>query len=268
MLAIRVRGYGHEVIRTMNAQAKAYIGTSGWNYPHWKGVFYPSAVKQQQWLCHFAQFFNSVELNNSFYRIPSREMVERWRDQTPYGFRFAIKLWRGITHYHKLSRCHTYLSNFFDAISALPTRQRGPLLVQLPPNQGRDLPRLDAFLDDVRQVVAPARWKVTVEFRNDDWLCPDLYRLLDRQRAAICLHDMAGHAAATRPNDSSFVYVRRHGPIGDYSGGYTARQIQSDARRIRQWLTAGKTVFVYYNNDIQGHAVRNATQLRDLINAP
>ena len=244
---------------------KLYIGTSGWNYADWKERFYPKGLKQSEWLGYLAHEFNTTEINNSFYRIPKKAHVQRWAQQVPARFRFAVKLWRGITQYKKLNNCRPALAAFFEAVQALPTPKRGPILVQLPPNQGCDIEKLDHFLDDVRAVISPSRWRVAVEFRNDSWLRRDVYRLLDRQRAALCLHDMAQRAASNEPNDASFIYVRRHGPQGDYGGGYSKRQLERDADNIRNWLDDGKTVFVYFNNDVEGHAVNNARQLHSLL---
>jgi uncharacterized protein YecE (DUF72 family) len=244
---------------------KLYIGTSGWNYADWKKRFYPQGLMQSQWLGYLAREFDTTEINNSFYRIPKSQYVQQWAGQVPGRFRFAIKLWRGITQYKKLDDCRDKLANFFATFAELPARKRGPLLVQLPPHQGRDIDKLDRFLDDVRDVTSPARWKVAVEFRNDGWLCDDVYRLLDRQGAALCLHDMAKRAAVNQPNDASFVYLRRHGPRGNYRGGYSERELQRDAGNIRGWLRRGKTVFAYYNNDVEGHAIDNARRLKELL---
>lgn len=243
-------------------QARAYIGTSGWNYRDWKEILYPRGLRQSDWLHHFAREFDTVEINNTFYRIPQPEMVQRWSEQTPRRFRFAVKLWRGITQFKKLADCREQLESFFQAVG-FPTSQRGPLLVQLPPSQGCDVDKLNAFLDDVREITAPARWKVAVEFRNDSWLCDTVYQLLDRHRAAVCLHDMPRRAPVEEPNDASFVYVRRHGATGKYRGCYAEKHIAADANRVRRWLREGRTVFVYYNNDVEGHAVENARQLQE-----
>jgi len=246
---------------------RAYIGTSGWNYRHWRGEFYPEKLPQKQWLSHFATQFPTVEINASFYRVPRPEHVERWAKKVPRGFRFALKLWRGVTHYKKLVNAAGALETFFEAADRLDSRRRGPLLVQLPPSQGRDLDKLNRFMDELREA-SHGRWKVVFEFRHPEWLCDDTYKELDRQRAAICLHDMQDACPTDEPNDASFVYVRRHGPSEErYSGSYSASHIERDAGRIREWLKQGKTVFVYYNNDIGGHAVRNARQLQEAVGA-
>jgi uncharacterized protein YecE (DUF72 family) len=242
-----------------------YIGTSGWNYADWKERFYPAGLKQSEWLGYLARRFDTTEINNSFYRIPTREYVERWAGQVSGRFRFAVKLWRGITQYKKLNDCRDALASFFEAFDSLPTPKRGPVLVQLPPSQGCDAEKLDRFLDDLRDVTSPSRWKVAVEFRNGGWLRDGVYQLLDRHGAALCLHDMVDRAPVGEPNDARFIYVRRHGPQGDYRGGYSRRALEQDAENIRNWLSRGKKVFVYFNNDVEGHAIRNARQLIELL---
>lgn len=243
---------------------KCYIGTSGWSYAHWaKGRFYPRGLKQGEWLQFFARHFGTVELNVSFYRLPNARMISRWRHLTGSRFRFAVKLWRRITHQKRLANCQQELRDFLDAAESLGPK-RGPLLVQLPPSMRRDVPRLDAFLMNLKKAARPLRWKVAVEFRNADWLCEEVYELLDRRRVAMCLADMK-RCPITEPNDVSFVYVRRHGPGGQYRGCYTPEQIAADANCIRGWLEADKDVFAYYNNDIDGHAVDNARQLAEAV---
>jgi uncharacterized protein YecE (DUF72 family) len=280
-----------------------HLGTSGWSYAHWaKGRFYPKGLKQGEWLAYFAGVFSTVELNMSFYRVPKAEMVTRWvaavsragkgrlpspakragpRDTDAQGtllpvekstghaprggkgFRFAVKLWRRITHERRLRNCGEDLAFFFSVVNGFGPR-RGPLLVQLPPSLRRDEGLLDDFLTELKQAAKPARWKIAVEFRHKDWLCDSVYRLLDRQRAAIVLADMP-RCECTEPNDAKFVYIRRHGPGGRYRGRYTEGHLGTDAERIRPWLDAGRDVFVYFNNDVEGHAIDNALMLRELV---
>ncbi len=243
---------------------KGYIGTSGWSYNDWaKGRFYPKGLKQGEWLRYFAERFGTVEVNASFYRLPRPEMITRWHSLTGSRFRFAVKLWRRITHLKRLADCRRELGDFFGVVAALG-RKRGPLLVQLPPSLTKDVARLDTFLTDLKQTAKPARWKVTVEFRHPSWLCDEVYRLLDSHRVALCLADLP-RCPITEPNDASFVYLRRHGPGGDYRGCYAPAQVAADASRVRRWLQDGRDVFVYYNNDIGGHAIDNARQLIDQV---
>jgi uncharacterized protein YecE (DUF72 family) len=247
-------------------RAKAYIGTSGWNYKHWRNEIYPPKLPQSKWLAYLCEHFNTVELNTSFYRIPKPESVQTWNSIVPPDFRFAVKLWRGITHYKKLKNAGTFIASFLEVIEHFDAKHRGPVLVQLPPNQGKDIAKLEAFIDEWRELDS-SHWKLAFEFRNAAWLTQDVYDLLDRKRAALCIHDMMHAGAVDRPNDGSdFVYVRRHGSgEGRYAGSYSPEQIERDARKVRTWLNAGRSVFVYYNNDIGGHAFRNAIDLRRLV---
>jgi uncharacterized protein YecE (DUF72 family) len=248
------------------SHARAWIGASGWNYADWRGKFYPEDLRKADWLSHFAGAFDTVEVNNTFYKLADDHTIEHWAEQTPSRFRFAVKMWRGVSHYKKLKDAGDHLRRFFGPVSTLPARRRGPILVQLPKNQGRDVDKLDRFLDTLREITGNSRWKVAFEFRHADWLCDEVYRVLDRHRAAICLHDMNDQAPTDEPNDASFVYLRRHGTSGEhYHGGYSEAQIRRDAKHIAGWLKQGRTVFAYYNNDVGGHAVEDARRLRETL---
>ncbi|HVP12988.1 MAG TPA: DUF72 domain-containing protein [Phycisphaerae bacterium] len=249
------------------ARGECYIGTSGWSYAHWaKGRFYPKGLRQGEWLAFLARQFDTVEINASFYRLPRQEYVRRWREVTGGRFRFAVKLWRRITHEKRLADCDSDLESFFSVVNELGPK-RGPLLVQLPPSLQKDPDRLDAFLAALSKTAGRSRWRVAVEFRHRDWLCDEVTSLLDRHRAALCLADLP-RCPVTEPNDAPFVYVRRHGPGGGYRGCYAPEHIAADAERIRCWVHAGKDVYVYYNNDIDGHAVDNSRQLAEAIRMP
>jgi uncharacterized protein YecE (DUF72 family) len=242
----------------------AYIGTSGWNYKHWREIIYPKGFGQAKWLGFTAERFDTVEVNTSFYRIPKPETLAAWQEQTPPSFRFALKLWRGITHYRKLVNSTDLLERFFQFADVLEKPRRAPLLVQLPPNQSINLEKLDRFFDDL-QPFTSGDWQVCIEFRHDSWLIPETNQLLDRRGAALCLHDMIGAGAVSEPNDVPFIYVRRHGQSGRYSGNYGEDQIAADAARIRAWIQDGRNVYQYYNNDIGGHAFWNALELRKSV---
>jgi uncharacterized protein YecE (DUF72 family) len=244
----------------------AFIGTSGWNYKHWRGDIYPAGFAARRWLDFMAERFDTVEVNTSFYRIPKPETVDSWQRSTPGHFRFALKLWRGITHYRKLRNSGDLTRRFLESAEMLPDTRRAPLLIQLPPNQGPDLPKIEDWVGEFRSLT-PTRWQLAFEFRNDAWLANEgLLPLLDRLGAALRLHDMHGKAAASVPGEAKFVYVRRHGSDGGrYAGSYSPEQIEADAAAIREWNAAGREVFVYYNNDIGGHAFRNALSLKAAI---
>jgi uncharacterized protein YecE (DUF72 family) len=239
--------------------AKAWVGTSGWSYPDWRPDFY-AGVPQAKWLAHFATRFPTVEVNSIFYRLPKKEWVERWAAAVPPNFRFALKMWRWVTHYHRLQDIEGLLDLYVDVASVLPPAKRGPILVQLPPQLDVDEVALDAMLGLLRERVRS--WPIAVEFRNASWLGGQApVGILDRHDAALCVHDMARGAPVQEPNAASFVYVRRHGPKRRYAGSYSDAQVAADARRVETWLDGGRDVYVYYNNDHGGNAHRNAASL-------
>jgi uncharacterized protein YecE (DUF72 family) len=243
--------------------AKAWVGTSGWSYPDWKPDFY-AGVPQKSWLAHFATRFPTVEVNNIFYRLPKKEWVERWATAVPANFRFALKMWRWVTHYHRLQDIEGLLDLYVDVASVLPPAKRGPILVQLPPQLDIDEAALDAMLGLLRDRVRT--WPVAVEFRNASWFAEGApLEVLAAHDVALCVHDMARGAPVEQPNDASFVYVRRHGPKRRYAGSYSDEQVAADARAVEGWLDTGRDVYVYYNNDRGGNAHRNAASLTQAL---
>ncbi len=241
-----------------------HIGTSGWSYPHWgKGRFYPKGTKPRDFLEYYSRHFGTVELNASFYRPPKPEIIERWREVVGSDFLFAVKLWRRITHEKKLKDCAPELRDFLPLMEGFG-RKGGPLLIQLPPSLHRDDERLDSFLNDLSAGLGRKRWLIAVEFRHTTWLADPVYELLTRHRAACVLADHA-RCPIVEPNDVPFVYIRRHGPGGPCRGCYGEEHLAADAERVRGWLGAGRNVYAYFNNDVEGHAVANARRLIELI---
>jgi uncharacterized protein YecE (DUF72 family) len=240
-----------------------WIGTSGWSYKHWDhGVFYPEGLKQPNHLPYFAERFSTVELNTSFYHLPKEPYVIGWRDKTPEGFLFAVKLWKMVTHWKRLRDCREPLETFFQVMNHLGEK-RGPLLIQLAPGIHRDDDLLKGFLEDL-SATADSNWRLAMEFRHKSWLADDVFKLLEDYRVAVVVHDMPG-SKNSQENDVDFVYLRRHGGTGRYAGSYSQEQLEADAERIRLWLGKGLDVFVYYNNDTKGYAIRNASELKELL---
>lgn len=244
------------------------IGTSGWVYKDWsKGQFYPAGLPQRERLSYYARRFDTVEINSSFYRLLSPAAVERWTRPVPARFRFAIKLSRLITHGKKLDiegANAELLHNFFERANLLGPR-RGPLLVQLGPAWRRDDGRLAAFLAGIRRHTLGVRWKVAVEFRHRSWICDEVAQILDRHGATRVVHDMPGGATPSPNARAKLVYVRRHGPRGDYRGSYGAPRLKRDAADIPRWLDEGRDVWAYFNNDYEAKAPRDAQRLRRLL---
>ena len=245
-------------------KAKLLIGCSGWSYSHWgKGVFYPPQIKAAQYLEYYCQHFKTVEINNSFYRLPKSQYLDRWHQGSGRGFVFAAKIHRQITHFRKLRNCRDALKA--NAVLAEHLDKKlGPLLFQLPPSLHADHSLLADFLDLLASDAGSWIKQAAFEFRHESWLTDKTYELLNQAGCAICLADW--HSCKVREtNDAKFVYIRRHGPSGPYAGCYTSRGLRGDAQKIVQYLLEGKDVYAYFNNDIQGYAVRNAKALQQLV---
>lgn len=230
------------------------IGTSGFHYAHWKGDFYPDDLPVQDWFGWYARYFDTVEINNTFYRLPERNVFEQWRDQAPEGFCYALKFSRYGSHVKRLKDFEP-IERFIDRAQPLE-KLAGPILVQLPPNWHVNVERLESFL-----AALPDRYRWTFEFRHPSWLCEDVYALLEQHGAALCLHDMIERHP--RRLTAGWTYLRFHG--AHYSGSYSHQFLTALARRLRDYVAAGIDVYVYFNNDAEGHAVRNALALKRYV---
>lgn len=237
------------------------IGTSGWHYDHWRGPFYPPDLPPSQMLAFYAQRFDSVELNNSFYHLPSEQAFEGWRDGTPPGFCFAVKANRYLTHMKKLKDPAAGLARFLPRAEVLGEKL-GPILFQLPPHWRVNVERLTAFL-----AALPARHRYSFELRDPSWHVPPVYAALRRHNAAFCIYDLEGFQSPIEVT-ADFVYVRLHGPVHAYGGCYAPEALRAWGRRVRRWVAAGLRVFVYFDNDDAAYAVRNALALARLVAAP
>ncbi|GIW42156.1 MAG: hypothetical protein KatS3mg076_2733 [Candidatus Binatia bacterium] len=231
-------------------------GTSGYQYPHWRGVFYPADLPPSKWFSHYARVFDTVEINNTFYRLPPAEVFERWRAAAPPGFLYALKFSRFGTHVKRLRDPAPVLENFLDRASRLE-EHLGPILVQLPPNWKARPERLEGFFEAAAG--APVRW--VVEFRDPSWLSEEVFRILERHGAALCIHDLLEDHPRRRTAD--WVYLRYHGV--NYGGRYGPARLAREAAEIVEWLRAGIDVFAYFNNDREGWAVKDARDLRRFV---
>ena len=239
---------------------RPYVGCSGWQYRDWRGIVYPKELPQRRWLDHYATLFDTVEVNNTFYRLPPPSTVEGWAAQAPEGFTFALKLGQFGSHRMKLRDAASWLPNHLDRVERLGPKL-GPTLVQLPPRWKRNAERLDEFLS-----VAPRRLRWAVELRDTSWLHDDVYDVLRRHGAALCIHDLLPDHPWVRTTD--WTYVRFHGPDAlsvKYFGRYGGRRLWRTADRLAGWLDDGCDVYAYFNNDWHGHAVADAAWLRDRL---
>jgi len=236
----------------------AWVGTSGWDYPHWSSVFYPEDLEEADYLEYAAQALPSLEVNNSFYSLPEADTLERWRETTPDGFVFSLKASRYITHMKKLKTADDALGKLIDRSQVL-REKLGPLLFQLPPHWNADRERLDRFLDRL-----PDDLRCTFEFRDPSWFCDEVYDALERHGAALCFYDLDGRQSPTE-RTADFVYIRLHGPDGPYKGRYTRSELSGWAGAIHSWLRTGSDVYCYFDNDERGYAALNALELHEMV---
>jgi uncharacterized protein YecE (DUF72 family) len=240
-------------------KADIRIGTSGYHYKHWVGTFYPPKTPASKMLDYYVRHFDSLELNNSFYRLPSIEAFEAWRDATPKNFVFAVKASRFITHNKKLTDPENALDNILPRAEQLG-KKLGPVLFQLPPHWKVNIDRLKALLE-----ILPREHRYTFEFRELSWITPEINHLLERYNAAFCIYELAGYHSPLEIT-ADFAYVRLHGPTaGRYQGSYSHAQLRAWARRIEEWSARMKAVYIYFDNDQAGYAAQNALELKKMV---
>ncbi|MDQ1383223.1 MAG: hypothetical protein QOG65_602 [Actinomycetota bacterium] len=240
-----------------NHLGQTRIGCSGWVYKDWRGVVYPPELRQRDWFTHYASLFDTVELNTTFYRLPTAQAVELWATQAPPGFLYAVKLGQFGSHRMKLRDATRWLPNHLDRVRRLGPAL-GPNLVQLPPRWKRNPERLDEFLS-----AAPPDIRWAVEIRDASWFGDDVFAILERHNAALCIHDMLPDHPWVLT--TAWTYVRFHGPAAvtdKYRGRYGPRRLAQPARRLQAWIDSGIDVYAYFNNDYDGHAVADARWLR------
>ena len=243
--------------RIGTARGRLRIGCSGWMYKHWRGFFYPPELPQRQWLEYYATQFDTVEINNSFYKLPEASAFAEWRRRVPSGFVYAVKASRFLTHMKKLKDPAEPLDRLVSHAQSLG-RAFGPVLYQLPPRWRVDIERLRGFLR-----ILPRRRRHAIEFRDSSWYTDDVFRLLIRHRVALCLHDMAG-SATPRIAVGPFVYVRFHG-TEKYRGRYDDSAIAGWGEWLAMQLQSGRAVYAYFNNDVGAQAPQDAARLRASI---
>jgi uncharacterized protein YecE (DUF72 family) len=234
---------------------KVHVGCSGWVYRHWKGGFYPSDLPQKRWFERYAQEFDTVEINASFYRLPLASTFAGWREKAPPGFRYSVKANRFLTHLKKLVGCEEHVDEFIGLARGLG-ETLGPILYQLPPSLKKNLERLDAFLARL-----PADIEHVVEFRHSSWYEEDVLALLDRHGAGFVTHDLAG-LISPRWASGRTAYVRFHGTGGKYWGRYSEEHMADWAAWLIKERANGRSAWAYFNNDIHEHAIEDARTLK------
>jgi uncharacterized protein YecE (DUF72 family) len=241
----------------MSGRGGFRVGTSGWQYDDWKGLFYPEDLPKDRWFSYYAEHFDTVEVNNTFYHLPSQDAFDAWREQAPAGFLYTLKFSRYGTQMKKLKDPEEVIRNFMQRAERLKSFL-GPILVQLPPHWKSNPGRLAAFLE-----AAPAAVRWAVEFRDSSWLNDEVFAVLRNRGAALVIHDLIADHPKIATSD--WVYLRFHGV--DYSHDYSPQALTSTAELIRDFLDDGLDVYAYFNNDYHGYALHNARDLRRYVEA-
>ena len=236
--------------------ARVFIGTSFWHYASWRGPFFPEGLPLKQQLRYYATRFSSAELNGVFYRTPTPEAVNAWRNETGEEFVFAWKASKFITHWKRLTPSAANSLELLESRLALLGEKAGPVLFQLPPKFGVNLERLESFCKLLK-----AGRRYSFEFRHASWYTRDVYRVLASHNIALCISDH-GDAPSPWKRTADFVYVRGHGPGGRYKGHYSAEALSIWAARIRSWKRRGHDVYVYFDNDQKSAAPADAFKLQ------
>jgi len=236
-----------------------WIGTSGWTYDGWRGSFYPDEEPKKNWLTWYSSQFNSTEINGSFYRTPSHEAVQAWRDETPSNFLFAWKASKFITHWKRLTeKCENSLELMETRLKVLGPKL-GIVLFQLPAHFKANRERLASFLKLLNK-----RRRYAFEFRDESWYEPPILKLLEDHNISLCLSD---HHDAPAPwiVTANHVYIRGHGPTGEYKDRYPKRTLEHWASEIRKWRKRGLDVYCYFDNDRKTAAPKDARRLAEMI---
>jgi len=235
-----------------------HIGTSGWQYKHWEGSFYPAGLPGRDFLDFYAKTFRTVELNNTFYQLPDEKTFTHWRTTVPEGFIFSVKASRYITHMKKLRDPRKSTSLFLERADILGEKL-GPVLFQLPPRWHCNTERFHTFLD-----VLPRKYKCVFEFRDKSWFIPEIYDMLEEYGMAFCIYDFNGQLSPKRIT-ADFVYLRLHGPGEPYRGQYGTAVLAGWAGAFSTWSGQGKEVYCYFDNDEAGYAAKDALRLKKMI---
>ncbi len=236
---------------------KIWVGTSGWNYPHWRGIFYPPGLPTKKWLSYYATYFDTVEINATFYGTPKEKTFKNWYEAVPDDFLFAVKASRFITHIKRLREVGEAIKRFYRVVAPLGEKL-GPILFQFPPNLKYDRSLLEEFLGLLDPI-----YQTTIEVRHESFDNPEFFELLRRAGVALCLSDTAGkYPSLIEVLTTDFVYVRLHGSRVLYHSCYTEEELKDWATKLKTWGLPG---YVYFDNDALGWAVPNALRLKALL---
>jgi uncharacterized protein YecE (DUF72 family) len=239
-----------------------HIGTSGWSYKHWKGIFYPEETRPEKYLEFYSVHFDCVELNSCFYHLPLKKTVSGWMDRTNEKFRFCLKMSRLITHQLHLANTDVPLCNFFQVFEEMKERI-GPVLIQLPPGLSFDYSLISDFLRLIGKMGSIFRF--AVEIRNRSWVNDRFFDLLAQNNLAFVIADSGQRFPQSEIVTTDFVYLRFHGREHLYASDYTEDVLQEYGEKISSWLDSGIEIWAFFNNDYYGYAVKNALRLREVV---
>lgn len=261
---------------------KVFIGTSGWSYDHWQGIFYPVNLPKSRWLEYYTEYFETVEINSTFYHLPREKTVKNWLERTPEKFIFAVKAGRFITHLKQLKDPAESLERFWQIVEWFGEKL-GPILFQFPPKFEKDKERFHNFLSALAAAKEkPVGFKkfstrrvrelaAVMEFRHPSWFCDEVYEILRKFNVALCFSDTPRYPYCEEVT-ADFVYLRLHGHERLYASRYTKEQLDEYVTKIKNWMKEVsppkgrvKDIYCYFDNDAEGYAVQNAIELRKKI---
>lgn len=246
------------MVRALKKEGSIFIGTSGWYYPHWNEVFYPKELKTTERLPFYAEHFDTVEINTTFYHLPKNTTVKNWDLQVAKDFHFSIKASQYITHRKRLKECRESVKIFFQRIKHLENKM-GVILFQLPPSFKINYERLEEFLGYLDH-----KHRYTFEFRHPSWYTEEIYQLLSQHGIAICITDLGG-VLSPIVTTADFAYIRLHGPHDKYEGFYGTKRLQTWKKRILEFKQQGISTYCYFDNDDKGYAVQDALKLKQMF---
>jgi len=242
---------------------KIYIGTSGYNYSHWREVFYPKDLPQNKWLWFYSQHFNCVELNVTFYRLPSKKTFQSWYKKTPKDFKFVVKAWKQITHIKRLKNTLEYLKIFFENVKELKEKLTC-ILWQMPPSLKKDTQLLKDYLKELFKIRIAKKIFHSIEFRHKSWFVEEVYKVLKEYNVNLCI----AHSQKwpfIKVLTSNFLYLRFHGGKILYGSEYSLEELSEFKKIVKEFEKDIEVLFSFFNNDAYGFAVKNALQFRRLL---
>jgi len=242
--------------QTVQRVLNIFIGTSGWQYGHWKGIFYPEELKYSEWLSYYCKYFSTVEVNVTFYKDIRVSTFQKWYQLTPNNFQFAVKLSRQITHFKRLKVDQALIENFIQKYSVLENKL-GVILIQLPPGLKFDMNLITDFIH-----MLDKKYKYTIEVRNKTFINDIFFEILKKNNIAFCISDSAGRFPYYETITANFIYIRLHGSQKLYTSDYSDEELIELANKIKLW---NKYTYVYFDNDYMGYAVKNALKIKKLL---